>query len=141
MKKGIYITLFIALAGILASCKKSDDKPYIYFSNVGGDAITATTPIPAALNSTVVIHMKAGYERSEGNNLDYEWKIDDGHYKQYSALDGLDITTLGRHNNLRIEEATLDIAFSDEVMDSGSHVSVRVRDQTGLSRTLTFVVE
>lgn len=133
----------MATAIALTAChRKTDDlSPYIIFTNAAGEMLTSSSEIPAALNNTVRIMADIGYERTEGNNIDYDWKIDDGEFKQYSSLDGLVITTLGSRNNLRIEKATMDITFSDDIVGTGSTVTIRVEDQTSISRSLTFRVE
>lgn len=128
---------------LLGGCKKDNDEtPYIILKNSAEEVIPASTVgVPADLNSTVRIYAEIGYERFSGNNLDYDWKIGSGGYTQYSSADGLNITTIGSFNNLRSEKATLDITFSEDIVSAGETVTIRIKDQGTLVRTLAFIME
>lgn len=137
--KSICLITFLAL--LLSECgKNEDEKPYIILKDTSGQTLTATN-IPVGLNTTFRVYVEIGYERFKDNNIDYDWKIDQGEFTQYSAFDGLNITMLGSYNNLRLEDATLDVTFGDDIVSAGSQVAIRIRDRKNLSRTLTLIVE
>lgn len=138
MKKLKLLGLLSAAALLLGGCKKSDDSPYILFWGEDSKWIETTENIPVTLNETFVLRSEIGYE----DTPKYEWRVDDGEFTQYSSLDGLNITTLGSHNGLSIQKATWTLDFSDERLESGSKVAVRLSSAgDDLTRTLVFEVK
>ena len=136
--KNVRLLAILSLAVLLLSgCKKSDDAPYITLTDASGNSLSSTAVIPVALNSTLVLHSEIGYEGTPR----YEWKIDDKAFESYSMDDGLNIHTIGSHNNLKIQKATLTVHFGQEIVQSGSTVVIRLSDEPNLSRSVTFKVE
>jgi len=141
MKFVTKLMLLFAFVSLFGACSSDDlDLPYVIYKDSSGAALSSFSPISVTLNSTVVIYAEAGYDRSNSNRLNYEWKIDNGSFEKYSGSEGLDITTIGGHNNLSVEKATLELTFSDDLVESGSQVIIRIRDMDSMSKELTFNV-
>jgi hypothetical protein len=140
MKNIRLIALLCALALLQAACEKNDDEPYIILKNDSGQVLTSSANIQVGLNTTYRIFAEIGYPSHNGNNVDYDWKTGSGEFVQYSMYDGLDITTLGSQNNLRLEKATLDVSFSEDKVAPGSLVTIRIKDQGSVESQLTFEV-
>lgn len=140
MKNIGLVALLPVLAILMASCGKNDLEPYLILKNDSGQVISSPDSIPVELNTSFKLFVEAGYLRRDGNNMDYDWKTDEGEFVQYTLFDGLDITAMGSNNNLGIEKATLDISFGDDIVEVGSVVTVRVKDQKSLVGQLAFKV-
>lgn len=134
----------LLLSGLIIfgfACSDSDDDPYIIIKDAAGEIIASGTIIPVNVNDEVKIYTEIGYEETDDVDTHYEWKIDDEPFKKYSSSDGLDITTLGRHNNLSIQKAELSIDFTEDIVRKGSTVIIRIRDKTIASKQVIFEVK
>jgi len=140
MKNIRLVILLAVLAVFTASCGKNDLEPYLILKNDFGQVLSSPDSIAVGLNTSFKLYVEAGYLRGDGNNIDYDWKIGEGEFMQYTLFDGLDITAMGSHNNLGIEKATLDISFDDDVVGVGSVVTIRIKDQKSLVGQLAFKV-
>lgn len=136
------LSILLLVLTIFSACSSDDDfsYPYIIYKNSSGQVLNPAQTIQVEYNSTYRINAEIGYHDFSGNQLRYEWRIDNGNFKQYSAFDGLNITTLGRYNNLSTVKATLDITFTDEIQP-GSTVIIRIRDTDSLAKELKFSVD
>lgn len=138
MKNVIRLGFLSIAVLLLSSCKKSDDQdPYIIFWGEDGKWIETTSHIPVELNSTFILKSEIGYHGSPH----YNWKINDGDFEPYSMTDGLNITTIGRHNGLELQKATWTLDFNDETLVVGDIVTIRLSDSSSMFRTLSFEVE
>jgi len=141
MKKLKCIPVLMVIASIIFSCSSDDiDLPYIVYKDASGKVFDSNIPIPVEINSSIKIEAIIGYNDSKSNHLNYEWKIDNGPFRQYTVFDGLNIYSLGGYNNLATEKVTMDITFTDELVNRGSLVTIRIRDMDSLSKELTFKV-
>lgn len=148
MKISRFIPLFLSAAVLLTvSCRdhSGDDGPkypYLVVTSADGSVIAADAPaLSVKLNGKTAVYSEMGYERGNGNTPHYDWQIDDGEWRQYTALDGLIITRVGVHNNIALQNAMFNISFAGNDISPGSEVKLRIRDETALSRTVTFLVE
>lgn len=142
MKNLKNVTILCVILSFFYSCSSDDiDIPYILYKDASGKVIDSFTPISVDLNSSVKINAEVGFHDLNSNHLNYEWKIDNAPFKQYTVFDGLNIYSLGGFNNLATQKATLEITFSDQIMASGSQVIVRIRDMDSLSKELIFQVK
>ncbi len=140
--KTIYtLAILLGISLFFTSCG-SDDEPYIVFRDSNGNAINAPV-ITVPLNSERDLYIDIGYEEAKGehNMIHYERQINDGQVIDLTFTGTLDILTVGVHNNLLIEKAKIYLDFNENRVSRGSHVTVIIRDNGSLRRTLVFEVE
>ena len=137
--KNIKLLAFLSAVVVLFSACKTDDEhdPYIVFWSQDGKWIETTENIPVQLNGTFVFRSEIVYK----GESKYEWKIDDGEFEQYSSVDGLNITTIGTYNGMKLQKATWTLDFDDEIVEPGSIITIRLSDMPDLIRTLSFQVQ
>ncbi|MCD7901264.1 MAG: hypothetical protein LUH22_15780 [Bacteroides sp.] len=140
MKKLPLLFVLLSMLYSFSSCH-SDDEPYIHFKTADGEIITNKT-IPVNLNSEIELYVDIGYEeaRDENNLIHYERKIDDGQVIDLTFTGDLDILTIGAFNNLLIEKSKINLSFNEGGVESGSIVTIIVRDNGRLMNTLIFEV-